>query len=148
MQALMTKVKDTATGWGEELEPPASESEIKDFSDRLQKFYNTNLPDQYESFLRMANGLEFNGLIIYGTKNSESAPEFSQLDFFKMNEIWQGSPRARELSVIILGESSSGVLTYDKSANQFQYRDRIGLDRVEPYPSFNEMLRVEIEKVL
>lgn len=96
MQALMTKVIDIVTGWGDDLEPPASEPEIKDFFYRMQKSYNTNLPVQYENFLRITNGLEFNGLIIYGTKNSESAPEFSQLDFFKMNEIWQGSPIARE----------------------------------------------------
>jgi len=34
------------------------------------------------------------------------------------------------------------------NTKQFQYRDRIGLDKVEPFSSFEEMLKVEIEKVM
>jgi hypothetical protein len=50
--------------------------------------------------------------------------------------------------VITVGENSTGIIVYDGVAKMFQYRDRVGLDRVQPYPSFEEMLRTEIENVL
>lgn len=145
---LIDKVKVIANSWGEDLEPQASRAELQNFAERLKQVYDLNIPVQYENFLRTVNGLEFNGLIIYGTKNSENDPAGSQLDFFEMNEALQDSLRARMLNVIVVGEDSTGVLTYDKGSKQFQYRDRIGLDRVEQFSSFEEMLKVEIEKVM
>lgn len=146
--SLIDSVRVVANSWGEELEPPANSSELEDFVHRVQKIYSVTLPDQYKVFLQIINGLEFNGLIIYGTKNSESDPDASPLDFFYMNDVWQDSLRASMLDVIVVGEDSTGVLTYDRDAKQFQYRDRIGLDRVELFSSFEEMLKVEIEKVM
>lgn len=148
IKPLIDKVKVIANGWGEDLEPPANRTDLKNFADRIQQSYAVDLPLQYENFLQIVNGLEFNGLIIYGTKNSESDPNASSLDFFEMNEVLQESLRASMLNVIFVGENSTGVLTYEKDAKQFQYRDRIGLDRIEPYSSFEEMLKVEIGKVI
>jgi hypothetical protein len=148
IKSLIDRVRVIANGWGEELEPPVIGSELEQFIDKVQYSYSVELPEQYKEFLQLANGLEFNGLIIYGTRNSENAPDASTLDFFEMNEVFQDSSRARILDVIAVGEDSTGVLTYDKDTQQFQYRDRIGLDRVETFSSFEKILEVEIEKVM
>ena len=86
-------------------------------------------------------------MIIYGTKNSENH-HASSLDLFEMNEVLMDSLRASKLDVIVIGEDSTGLLTYDINTKQFQFRDRIGLDSAEPFSSFEEMLKVEIDKVM
>lgn len=141
-------MRDKAQSWGEKLAPPATASELKEFSDKVLSRYSINLPEDYISFLRIVNGLEFNGLVIYGTKNSELDPAASPLDFFEMNESIQKALKARAIDVVAIGEDSTGVITYEKRNDQFQYRDRIGLDRSEPFLSFEDMLKVEIYKVL
>ena len=148
IKSLIDKVRIIANSWEEDLEPPASKSELNNFAEKLYKSYAVEMLSQYQSFLEIANGLEFNGLIIYGTKNSENGPDASPLDFFEMNEAFQDSLRGDMLNVVIIGEDSTGVLTYEKNISLFQYRDRIGLDRVELFPSFEKMLEIEIDKVL
>jgi len=146
--ALIEKLKAVAAGWGEVLEPPATPSEIKVFVEKVRSLYSVELPIEYLQFLKIANGLEFNGLIIYGTKNSELDPGGSPLDLIEMNEVMRDSLRANILDVIVAGEDSTGVIVFDNTAKKFQYRDRVGIDRIESYSSFEEMLNVEIEKVM
>lgn len=148
MKKLIEKVKFIANSWGEELEPPVLEVELQNFSAKLQKNYSITIPLQYAMFLQIVDGLEFNGLIIYGTKKSIMDPYSSSLDFFEMNNVFQGELRDRGYDIIIIGEDSTGLLSFDNKMNQFQYRDRIGLDRVESFTSFEQMLKEEIEKVI
>jgi hypothetical protein len=148
MKPLLDKVKVIANSWGESLEPPANKFELQHFVDRVQENFGVRFPDQYETFLQIVNGLEFNGLIIYGTKNSENDLGASSLDLFEMNEVLKDSLRASKLDLIAIGEDSTGLITYDLNTKKFQFRDRIGLDKVEPFSSFEEMLKVVIEKVM
>lgn len=148
INSLINKVKVIASGWDEYIPPSANNTELKNFITRVYASYSITFPDQYINFLQVVNGFEFNGLIIYGTKNSDIDPDASSLDFFEMNEILYDSLKKSNLDVVAIGEDSTGILTYDKKNNQFQYRDRIGLDRIEPFSSFEELLKVEIDKVI
>ena len=53
----------------EELPDSADEEEIKRLSEEFYKVCNINVPYDYTKFLRQCNGVEFNGCIIYGSKN-------------------------------------------------------------------------------
>lgn len=145
IKALISKVRAVASEWGEEFEPPATENELLEFINKTGKKLNVSLPQGYLSFLREVNGLEFNGLIIYGTKNSDTDPDSSPLDLLEMNEV---IANGNDLSVLVIGEDSTGLLTYHNETNIFQYRDRIALDRVDSFESFEEMLNIELNKVL
>lgn len=145
---LIGKIKVIANQWGEVLEPEASKVELQEFTEEFKIKFGLDVPTQYENFLKIVNGLEFNGFIIYGTKNSDTDPDASMLDIFEMNEIFNDSLVFNRLNVIAIGEDSSGLITFDKDTKIFQYRDRIGLDRLQQFSSFDEMLSVEIEKVI
>lgn len=148
LEILIDKVGALARGWGEELEPPATSLEIDDLVSEVVARYSARLPEEYLAFLRLVNGLEVNGLIIYGTKNSESDSSSSPLGLVEMNDVIRDSVRFDPLKVVLIGEDGAGLITYDDSSMKFQYRDRIGLDRVETFESFEQMLATEIEKVI
>lgn len=148
MKSKIDEVRVAAWKWGEELEPPAKSCELDDFEARLINEYSMRMPRQYRKFLEIVDGLEFNGLIIFGTKNSKIAQGVSNLDFFEMNDIFRGSTKDCIPDIVYVGEDSTGVLTYDKELDEFQYRDRIGLDRVDSFESFEDMFNSEIDKVM
>ena len=64
----------------------------------------------------------------------------------EINEVLGDSILNNFPNTIVLGESSTGMITYDATLKKVQYRDRIGLHRVDFYPSFKAMLNVEIDK--
>ncbi|BEU01366.1 hypothetical protein OAG1_01660 [Agarivorans sp. OAG1] len=148
MQQLLEKIRSIASEWGEVLEPPATDIEVIELVGTVRSLFSIELPKEFLSFLKLVNGLEFNGLIIYGTKNSETDLNGSSLDIVEMNEVFRESLRSDELDVIIVGEDSSGILVYESSSDKFQFRDRIGIDRVDSFSSFEDMLNIEIEKVI
>jgi len=148
IKSITDQVSIKAASWGEELEPPATKVELDTFYEKVSTIFSVDLPSEYKEFLLILNGLEFNGLIIYGTKNSELDPNSSPLDFVEMNEVMRDSEGTSLPSVVVLGEDSTGIITYDSMMKEIQYRDRIALDRIEPYLSFEDMLKREVDKVL
>ncbi len=144
---ILQPLKAQAEKWGEIIEPPASAEEIDQFKKRAKENLKLELPAEYLEFLQAANGLEFNGLIIYGTRNSTISGDASPLDFFEMNDLARESYRKELFEFVVIGEDSTGILTFSDSAKLFQYRDRIGIDRVTDFPSFEELLKSEVAKI-
>ena len=128
--------------------PPANSSDIAEFKEKLYSMCGGRLPEEYFEFLNILNGLEFNGLIIYGTRNSQMDSDGSPLDLFKMSEIMQESIDVSTIEVVFVGEDSTGILVYHLKCREFQFRDRVCFDRVHSFSSFSEMLEVEAAKVM
>ncbi len=147
-EAILKEVRDAARKWGEDLEPGATRLEIDAFVKEAERQYGAMPPKAYIDMLRIVNGLEFSGLIVYGTKDSISDADSSPLNFFVANDSFRETHNRDAEKLLLLGETSTGLLVYDTGHDQFQYRDRIGIDRVEPYSSFATMLESEVKKVL
>ena len=145
---IIKEVRLAAKKWGEALETGATQTEIDEFVKEVKRQYDTVPPRGYLDLLRIVNGLEFNGLIIYGTKDSISDPDSSPLNFFVANDSFRDARKQDTEKLLLLGETSTGILVYDIDCEKFQYRDRIGIDRVEPYSCFEAMLESEVKKVL
>lgn len=148
IKELVNKVRAQAEQWGEKLEPPASPLELKNFQEHARDLFGANFPQAYLNFLCEANGLEYNGLVFYGTKNSETYPNSSPLNLLEMNIVFRDSSKCEKLGLIVLGEDSTGILVFSIIENQFQYRDRIRVDRVTEYLNFENLLQDEIAKVI
>lgn len=147
LSKVVEKIRSLAAELGEKLEPGASQSEVFELAERVWMEFGVTVPQEYLQFLRIVDGLEYNGLIIYGTKNSTLDPEASQLDLSEMNRIAREVPRVELRDCLLIGETSTGLLAFDGATGCFQYRDRIGVDRVESYPSFELLLTEEIARI-
>ncbi|HIF9272060.1 TPA: YrhA family protein [Photobacterium damselae] len=127
---------------GENLEQPAKLEQITSFCKSVFDNFKIAVPNDYLAFLALTNGLEFNGLIIYGTENSQD-PNASPLDLIAINLATNTLG-----NVIILGETSTELITFDAVSLEYQLRDRIGLDRIEPYSHFEQVFSHIINRVL
>lgn len=52
--------------YGEQINSGASEVELAKFKLRVKEELQKDLPTEYSNVLKMVNGLEFNGFILYG----------------------------------------------------------------------------------
>jgi len=148
MLALVEKVRLIAGNWGEKLEPPASEYELEEFIVTVGDLFGVTLPKEYLNFLKIVNGIEFNGFILFGTKNSELNSLTSSLDLCKLNKTIRDANTVLQKNMLIIGENSTSIILYDNQANKFQWCDRIAMDRVESYESFDSLLRIEVERAI
>jgi len=144
---LLNNIKNIISDWDEQLEKPISNEDLVDFMQNVNFLFSMQLPIDYVNFLKINNGLEFNGLVIFGSKNS-LYPEASLLALVEANNIFRDLKSNISKNIILIGETSTGVLTYDYLNNVYQFRDRIALERIEVYASFDELMTIEINKVL
>lgn len=120
--------------------PPAPENELRKVQNHLAAHNFCMLPEDCLEFLRLTDGLSYNGIELYG-----SQPHFRELknytfpDLLSANQNYAGyNFFARK---IILGRTSENILYFDQSPTCFALADRINLrSRIEA-PSLYELLQ-------
>ncbi|PEO07095.1 SMI1/KNR4 family protein [Bacillus wiedmannii] len=121
---------------------PTNEKELSRFRKSVvEKFGEDVLPQQYYEFLQTVNGIEFNGLIIYGIDQSflDFKP-INQVDsFYDANEIWESIKDEEEL--IFFGDSDIAWYCYNVSKKKFVELDKPSGEHMETFCDFDTMLK-------
>ncbi|CAI8756593.1 MULTISPECIES: YrhA family protein [Bacillus] len=120
---------------------PTNENELSRFRKSVvEKFGEEILPQQYYEFLQTVNGIEFNGLKMYGIdqKFLDSEP-INQVDcFFAANETWESIKGEDEL--VFLGDSDIAWYCYNVSKKSFVELDKPSGEHMETFCDFDTML--------
>ncbi|HDX9655165.1 MULTISPECIES: YrhA family protein [Bacillus] len=128
---------------------PINEKELSKFRKSVvEKFGEDVLPQQYYEFLQTVNGIEFNGLIIYGIDQSflDFKP-INQVDsFFDANEIWESIKDEEEL--IFFGDSDIAWYCYNVSKKKFVELDKPSGEHMETFCDFDTMLKSALSAAL
>ena len=128
---------------------PTNEKELSRFRKSVvEKFGEDVLPQQYYEFLQTVNGIEFNGLIIYGIDQSflDFKP-INQVDsFFDANEIWESIKDEDEL--IFFGDSDIAWYCYNVSKKKFVELDKPSGEHMETFCDFDTMLKSALSAAL
>ncbi|EMI9087844.1 SMI1/KNR4 family protein [Bacillus cereus] len=128
---------------------PINEKELSRFRKSVvEKFGEDVLPQQYYEFLQTVNGIEFNGLIIYGIDQSflDFKP-INQVDsFFDANEIWESIKDEDEL--IFFGDSDIAWYCYNVSKKKFVELDKPSGEHMETFCDFDTMLKSALSAAL
>lgn len=140
------KIREFSVQWGEPMEPPAADGELEILAKLVHQRFNLQVPQDYLEFLKICDGLEFNSLLIFGSKNSES--EGSVLDIVEMNDVFRDSDASSKLNELLVAEDSTGVLTFNSTTELFIYRDRISLESILTFGSFQEAFSYLSDKVI
>lgn len=120
---------------------PVNESELSRFRKSVvEKFGEDVLPQQYYEFLQTVNGIEFNGLRMYGIDQIYlDAKPINQVDgFFDANETWESIKDEDEL--IFFGESDIAWYCYHATQNSFVELNKPSGELMETFRDFGTML--------
>ncbi|MCW1238304.1 SMI1/KNR4 family protein [Bacillus pretiosus] len=128
---------------------PINEKELSKFRKSVvEKLGEDVLPQQYYEFLQTVNGIEFNGLIIYGIDQSflDFKP-INQVDsFFDANDIWESIKDEDEL--IFFGDSDIAWYCYNVSKKKFVELDKPSGEHMETFCDFDTMLKSALSAAL
>lgn len=128
---------------GKSIMIPASDKNIQVIKMWVSKNIKNGLSiSEYEDFLKRANGLEFNGLVIYNAQLDDD-----NNGFIGANEIWRANDDW-DSNYLFFGDSS--ISWYCLDVNNFTYLelDKPSAEIVDEYENFGKMIEEALRSVL
>ncbi|WP_147254505.1 YrhA family protein [Pseudonocardia hierapolitana] len=118
----------------EPVQPGADEAAIAAVRERLRSLFGATLPDAYADLLRREDGVDVDGLVLYGSWQSPEArgPGGFWQGLVAANTLWRDVP-GRE-GYLVLGDSDLYLLTVDLDGGAPVLRDRVTAEPVESFP--------------
>ena len=99
--------------YGEKVNIGATEREIQLLNNETKKELNVDLPSEYVNILKVVNGIEFNGFILYGIDERLLEKKHNQPinGLIEYNKIWHENEWQKQF--FFLGESNISWYAYD-----------------------------------
>ncbi len=139
---LLEEIEKIKNQDGKSIMSPASDKNIQLIKDWVSKNVRENIwISEYEKLLKIANGLEFNGLVIY---NAQSDDENN--GFIGANEIWRDNEW--DSDYLFFGDSSISWYCFNIDKCVFIELDKPSGEIMEEYKSFEDMINEAIKSVL
>jgi hypothetical protein len=139
---LLAEIEKIKNRDGKSILLPANDKNIQAIKEWTSRNIRENLwISEYENLLKIVNGLEFNGLVIYNAQ-----PDDENNGFIGANEIWRDNEW--DSNYLFFGDSSISWYCLDIDDNVFLELDKPSGDIVEEYNSFKEMIDEALKSVL
>ena len=135
MDAVIVAARDAQVAVGEIVQSGADEARIAALRAALQREFGATLPEDYAALLRRSDGVDFDGLVLYGSWQSEVTPGpggFWQ-GLVAANKLWREGPGHE--AYLILGETDIDLFTVGLDGSNPVLRDKVSSDVNETFPS-------------
>ena len=135
MDTVIVAARDAQVAVGETVQAGADEARIEALRGALLREFGATLPDEYAALLRRSDGLDFDGLVLYGSWQSEATPG--------PGGFWQGLVATNKLwrhghghdGWLVLGETDIDLFTVNLDGSAPVLRDKVSSDVNETFPS-------------
>ena len=136
---LLIEVEKIEVKYGNALKKPALDTEIIKMNETIQeKLGHIVLPESYIVFLKKINGLDFNGLVIYGVDEVHG--------FIETNEIWYENKWQKQY--VFFGDSDTAWYCFDLKAGVYVELDKPSGTFIQSFECFDSMLKEALETIL
>lgn len=146
---ILEKIRGIEERYGSSLRRPAAEAEIIKMNHKIKdELGDVVLPSSYIEFLKNVNGLDFNGLVIYGVdeKLLDSEVEEDIHGFIETNGLWYENDWQKQY--IFFGDSDTAWYCYDQKECLYVELDKPSGTVIESFESFDTMLSNALETTL
>lgn len=118
----------------EPVQPGADETAIAAAREQLRSLFGATLPDAYADWLRLEDGADVDGLVLYGSWQSPEArgPGGFWQGLVATNSLWREGPGHEDY--LVLGDSGLDLFTVDLDGGAPVLRDRVSSEPVESFP--------------
>lgn len=138
---LLEEIRKTEAKYGDELNSTVTDQEIRNFEEAvLGKFLVKEIPLEYKKFLQTVNGLDFNGLVIYGLDQELLREENDEevYGFIETNEQWHENDEQKKY--LFFGDSDTAWYCLDVIQNEYLELDKPSGTLMNKFNDFNAML--------
>lgn len=139
-EKLLIDIAKIEEKYGDTLNAPASNEQIVALMKTVKEKFTNNLPKQYINFLKVVNGIEFNGFIFYGVDNSLIDPKNDDLvyGYIEANEIWYENEHQKQY--MFFGESNISWYCFNLLNKAYVELNKPSGTVMYTYVDFNSML--------
>ncbi|MBC1474074.1 SMI1 / KNR4 family protein [Listeria grandensis] len=139
---ILKQIAEEQKSFNEEPELPATEAEILELKKQTANDQSRDIWfSDYATFLKIRNGLDYDGLVIYNANVNDN-----NNGFIAANEIWHENEW--EDDYVFFGDSSISWYCYSKMNNTFLELDKPSGDVIDKFSSLNELLESALKNVL
>lgn len=126
--------------YGEKVNIGASEAELAQFQKSVKEGLYIELPNEYINVLKIINGIEFNGFVLYGIDEEllKNKPNQYINGFISLNQIWYENEEQKKY--LFLGESNISWYVYDIDKKIYCELDNPSGREMIEFTNFGEML--------
>lgn len=127
----------------------ATSDEILLFSETVQKEFHVAPPEEYIDVLKVINGLEYNGFILYGIDEFllSDAPQQHIVGCINENKDWRGNNEDFH-KYLFLGDSSNAWYVFKIKSKAFHELDKPSGSIMETYSSFYDLFADFLKRAL
>jgi hypothetical protein len=130
------------------LQPPCAEQAVRALRLRVREELGLPLPGEFAEFLRLADGLNWNGLYLYPSATTSLAGQpdvvLAGLVESNLDHRDTGGPE----DVLVFGHDSLDLFAWRSSTGEFQVLDLVPRDVLETLPSFDALMGVALGRCL
>jgi hypothetical protein len=145
LQQLLDKVAQWQRQWDQDPQPACGADAIEALRKRAKSELGADVPEDYLSLLRIANGVDWNGLSIYAAEKTPIAGRKERgkeerfiFGFVDQNLHWREYAPAK--NYLVFGESGDSTYLYNTAKSEYQERDRASDSLVDTYPTFEDLI--------
>ncbi|HDR7324336.1 SMI1/KNR4 family protein [Bacillus toyonensis] len=145
---LILEIEKIEKSFNDKLSTPATDSEVQKLREHAKEKFNVDLPSAYEEFLKIINGLDFNGLVLYGVDSPllETEKDEQICGFIDTNEIWYENEFQKEY--LFFGDSNIAWFCKNLSDSTYLELDKPSGTVMNTYNDFNTMLGEALKTAL
>lgn len=148
MQVEIEQIKTDQVARGEAYQGAASAEQIAAVREELRVRFGAALPNDYATFLRRTNGLDYNGLVLYGTSQNadKPGPDGFWQGLIAANAQWREGPGHE--TYIVLGETGMDLFTVAPDGTGPVLRDKVSGDVNELFETVAQGLESLLQRRL
>ncbi|WP_242143724.1 MULTISPECIES: YrhA family protein [unclassified Bacillus cereus group] len=145
---MILEIGDILKSVNYKLNTPATDTEVQRLREHAKEKFNVDLPSEYEEFLKTVNGLDFDGLVLYGVDSPllETEKDEQICGFIDTNEIWYENEFQKEY--LFFGDSNIAWFCKNLSDGTYLELDKPSGTVMNVYNDFNTMLEEALKITL
>ncbi len=135
LKDIIEEIRKIEKKYNDDLERPLSDENALDFSTLIKNKFNYELPNEYVNLLKIANGIEFNGLEVYSADNYQSRVS----SFIDMNETWNNCSDDFK-NYIFFADGDIEWFCYDLKKKKYLELDKPSGEIMVEFNTFEDMI--------
>jgi hypothetical protein len=147
-QDLLKRVDEEQRRFGSGLQPPSTEEQVLQLAERSSNDLHAEPPQEFLDFLRLTNGLDWNGVVIYASDTIPIVghPDRTIPDLVEMNLNYRDDSRFADL--LVLGSNGMDLYTYRISNGVYEIYDEVPHELVDSFSTFDELMSKALTRSL
>lgn len=147
-QELLQRLATEQRQAGSSPQPPCTDEELQRLLDRARQELRIVPPAGYLDFLRLSNGLDWNGVVIYAANTTPIAghPDRIIPDIVEMNLNYRDDSRFEDL--LVIGSNGMDLYTCRISQDVFEIYDEVPHELLETLDTFDELMTKALTRSL